>query len=241
MIHRVYEFFIVKKCPLFFLELCYFVWVWSVVVIAMGANVRYIYPFIHGPLILFTLIDGEAYVFDSMNKVTSVMLHNFSSVVVCTMYVNSNDFAGMEKLSDNFLYYFTYSIAIFGTWYIPYSIHLFCYHGTGKTLLRHKFVSDKTKPTPLKLKIIYCICYLVAMIGAICFGIVSMHCIILTYTMISASLISIIFHTSWYYCTDGDRSKKFSIMKIIKSCSGSNESINQDILIVHHASAPMKC
>lgn len=218
MLHRIYEFCFIKKCPLFLMEFCYVIWIWSVVIISMNADVRYIYPFLHGPLILFTALDGEPYIFNNMNKITSVMLHNFAAVIVCVMYLNSNNFEQLDKLHSNFLHYFKYCMIIFGSWFVPFSVFLFVYNGTAKTLLRHKFVSNKDQPTPFNIKITYFFCYLIVMVGTISFGIVSMHCIQLSYTMMLISLTSIIVNTSWYYYSNGDKSNKFSIAKLINLC-----------------------
>lgn len=197
---RIEEFYR-KKYMLFFIELCYFLLVWSAVMVACRFDVKYIYPFLHGPLLWFSFTNAEAYVPHNLNKVTSYIIHNFGAFVTCCLYLNgkSGEIYTLENLSDNFEHYFSICSIIFFSWYFFFSIFLFAYNGTGLTLLRHKFKIAKDLPTPFDLKVKYFIGYPILMLLGLCFGIVSMHCRQLNITMIFLTIFCGILQAGWYY------------------------------------------
>lgn len=121
MSHRIYEFYS-KGYLLFFQEYCYFVLVLAIITISGSYDVRYVYPFLYGPLIWFSIVNCESYTFNSMNKITSFVLHNFSAIISCLIYANASYEQIWDDLPNNFLHYFEFCMIVLACWYVPLSI-----------------------------------------------------------------------------------------------------------------------
>jgi hypothetical protein len=216
LLFRIEEFYR-KGFILFFVELCYFLFVWTAVAVACGFDVRYVYPFLQGPLIWFSLINGESYSFHNLNRVTSFIIHNFGAFVTCCIYLNYDDdkIFHIRDIRTNFYPYFKICMIIFACWYFCFSVFLFGYNGTEITLLRHKFKVPKDEQTPLKLKLQYFFGYPILMVLGLCFGIVSMHVKEITYAMFVLSISFAIIQTGWYYYVDGDTKNKLTLEKFV--------------------------
>ncbi len=212
LIMRVEEFYR-KKYMLFFMELCYFVFVWSIIGVVGNYDIKYVYVFLHGPLIWFSIINSEAYAPHNLNKVTSYVIHNFGALITCCIYLNGDDILTLRDLPYNFFHYFAISLIIFGCWYVSFTIFLFTYTGTGMILLRHRLKIQKDQPTPFEIKVKYSVIYLVALIFGLAFGVLSLHCKEITIAMIILSILSGLLQTAWYYRSGSNSKEKLTLKK----------------------------
>jgi hypothetical protein len=212
-----------KKYHHFFAELCYYVNVLTMIILLTNIDIRYIFPFLHGPLLIYAVFSGDAFIPHSMPRSTSFALHTFGTVVSrrllwtgdSSMLLNFDDlFAGT---------YWTYlqtSIIIYLGWFIPYTCYVFWYNGTSMTMLKYAQKLDIKDQVSTGAKVIYLVKHMILTIIAVSIGIILMHNWILDYIVVAIQIISGFVQGGYYYYSGG---KKMKIVAAL-TCSKKNNS-----------------
>lgn len=203
-----------KKYHHFFSEMCYFVNLLAIYFLLMDYDVKPIYPYLHGPLLLYAIASGDAFIPHELSKTTSFALHSFGTIVTRKLYWNGLKVLSFNELSlDSYSYYLKICIGIYFIWFIPYSSYVFWYKGKSLTMIKYTLKLNEDDHVSVITKIIYLLKHMIVTIMAISIGIILMHCNFLDNIMCALQVCSGIIQGSYYYYSGG---KKLKIIKFIK-------------------------
>ncbi len=205
MVLRVVSFYI-KNYLLYMLELCYFVNFVSIFAVYFNVGMKYIYPYLHGPLPGYSLMFGDAFVPHDLDKTTSFALHAFSTLVTKRLYWNGdqskvlslNDFEINTFITEVMIS----SLVIYVPWLILYTVgFLFPYKGTAPTMVRwnqgSKFPEDAEISN--EQKIFYIIKHAIGINFMLIIGNFNRYCWQTDYIMVYSQIIMGFVHGGWHY------------------------------------------
>lgn len=199
----------------FLVEMCYYVNVMSVFFILFNFDIRYIFPFLHGPLMVYSIVAGDAFVPHDLSKTTSFAIHSFGTVISRRLYWSSADNIVLtfnDLTFDTFTHYLQYCVAMYLCWMIPYFWYLLKYKGKSLTMIRHTLkLKDQDHISTFK-KAKYLFSHALSTILTLMFGIVLMHVWQLDYAMVCVQLLSGLIQGSWYYYSCGHRLNYYKII-----------------------------
>lgn len=185
--------FVRKNLQCFLLEMCYFMTALSLYIILTDQDIKIIYPFIHGPLALYTLVYGDALNFSDLAKSTTFALHSGGGIVTRRLYWNGNQ-SLILSLSDltyeSFKNRFVNCLKLYFMWAIPYYIWLFFTNWKLINMAKYTFGIAPENDVHFLLKIKYCALHFFAISLALCIGILSMHVKYLNYFIVTCQIVS---------------------------------------------------
>lgn len=231
---RFYSFY--RKDYLFFLlEMCYTANLASIICIATECDLKLIYPFMHGPLMAYSLVYGDAIILHDLDKTTSYAVHTFGSVVTRRLYWNG-DSTQTLSLADmtlsSFFGYFKTSYLLYLGWAIPYAMfYLFPFDGEGITMARYVYRLGPKDILTLEQKIKYITGHMFFVGLTLAVGVFSMYYWQFNYFMVFSQIVSGIINGGWHYYTG----KKFNPKKFLSEtffAVKSNVKINKDDMSV---------
>lgn len=211
---RIYSFYR-KDYLLYLLELCYVVNFVSIFYIPLGFDIKYIYPFMHGPLACYALIFGDALLPHDWDRTTSYAIHVLGAIFTRRLYWNGNP-AIIYTLSDltfyNFLHNIQMSFIIYLCWMIPYSLFfLIPYNGKKYTMAKYvNRLKNTDDLTPIQ-KFRYIRDHMLFANLGIVIGIISMYCWQFNYAIVFCEIMSGILNGGWLYYTG----KRFNTRKFL--------------------------
>ena len=192
-----------KEYLLHMLEMCYFINLVSIFYVQSNYDIRYIYPFMHGPLMVYSLIYGDAFIPHDLAKTTSYSIHTFGSVITRRLYWNGDSklWLSWNDLPNNFYHYLYWCLILYLTWLIPYCIYLYMYDGNMTTMIKYVYRLNKDDIISSKQKIQYICGHMFFIIISLIIGIISMHCWQMNYFIVACQIISGFIHGGCYYYT----------------------------------------
>ena len=202
LITRIYSFYR-KGYLLFMLEFCYAVNIASMFLIFFDFGLVWIYPFLHGPLMLFSLLSGDALILHDLDKSTSFAVHVFGSVITRRLYWNGpiGNSINMSIISANLV--FTQLIVLIGLymcWLVPYTIfYMIPYNGPRLNMIKYMEKIKNNNEVTFKMKMIYIIKHAVGVIFGLMIGIFSMYCWQFNSVTVALQISAGIIHGGWYY------------------------------------------
>lgn len=214
-----------KKYHHFFSEMCYFVNILAIYFLLMNLDLKPIYPYLHGPLLLYAIVSGDAFIPHDLSKTTSFALHSFGTIVTRRLYWNGSNTLSLDNLSlDSYYYYLSICMVIYFLWFIPYSCYVFCYRGKSLTMIKYTLKLKEEDYVSLITKIIYLLIHMIVTSGAISVGIILMHSNTLDNIMCGVQLASGIVQGSYYY----SNGKKLKIIDLVKNHFSNQTNENLD-------------
>lgn len=201
-ITRIYSFYR-KNYLLYLYELCYAVNIVSMFSVYLNIGIEYVYPFLHGPLIAYSLFFGDALILHDLDKTTSLAVHCFGAIITRRLYWHGDEKLTLE-FSDLTLESFKQKMLIsflcYSIWAFLYSVFfLFPYNGQGLTMVRYVARLEKYEKIPNFTKIKYIFYHMIYSFCALIIGNLSMYIWQLDYLLITIQIISGIGHGGWYY------------------------------------------
>ena len=231
---RLYSFYR-KNYLLYLLEMCYLINIVSMISVYFNVGLEYVYPFLHGPLIAYSLYYCDALILHDLDKTTSLAIHSFGAIITRRLYWQG-DPSLILKLGDltfnTFLNKMLTSFVCYLFWAVPYCIfYLFPFNGNGYTMIRYVARVDNNVVVDAQSKIKYIFCHMLCCLTALVFGNLSMFCWQLDYAIIVAQIMSGIIHGGWYYYKDHKFKVKDAHKEVMESIR-SNVKINSSTLSV---------
>lgn len=211
---RIYSFY--RKEYLFYLlELCYVVNFVSIITVPANYGMKYLYPFMHGPLAGYALVFGDALLPHDWDRTTSYSIHVLGAVFTRRLYWNG-DQSQTYSLSDlTFNAFLQHMLILFGLymlWAVPYTLfYLFPFNGKGHTMARYVNRMKDTDELSFETKIKYIRDHAFFVNLAIVFGIFSMYCWQFNYFVVFCEIMSGILNGAWLYYTG----KRFNTRKFL--------------------------
>ena len=96
-----------KKYHHFLSEFCYYINFITIWYLLKNYDIKKIYPYLHGPLLLFSIVSGDAFIPHDLPRTTTFALHIFGTLITRKIYSNSNYVLTMDDLTwDAFQFYF---------------------------------------------------------------------------------------------------------------------------------------
>lgn len=185
--------FVRKGFECYLIEMCYIATLFSLPIILFDYDIKIIYPFIHGPLAFYTLIYGDAIVFNDLAKSTTFALHSGGGIVTRKLYWNGNPnlIVTLTDLTfDSFKLRLFDCLQLYLIWAIPYYIWLFSTNSKRMNMVRYSFGIKAEDDVLLKQKIQYCLMHFVGVTVTLSIGIISMHFKYLNYAIVACQVIS---------------------------------------------------
>jgi hypothetical protein len=186
----------------FLTEMCYYINVISIIVVLFDLDIKLIYPFTHGPLLLYCIIFGDAPIPDRLTRVLTFVIHSYSALVSRKIYWTKNYYLlEINNLIsfETFINEIKQSIAIYLVWFIVYSIYLLKYSGKSNTMIKYMFNIDKNTQPSIKLKLLWLATHFVTIILTCSFGIITKYNYWSNNFVIIIMLLSGIYHTGKFY------------------------------------------
>ena len=191
-----------KKYHHFLSEMCYFVNLLAIYFLLMDYDLKPIYPYLHGPLLLYAIASGDAFIPHDLSKTTSFALHTFGTIVTRRLYWN-----GLDNLSSNDLSFYSYYA------YLKICMGIyFAYKGKSLTMIKYILKLKDEENVRSITKITYLLKHMILTICSISFGIGLMHWKTIDNIMCTLQLCSGIVQGSYYY----SYGKKLKIFYLIK-------------------------
>lgn len=199
---RLYSFY--KKGYLLYLwEMCYFVNLVSIPMIYNDIGMNYIYPFLHGPLIAYSLIFGDALILHDLDKTTSLAIHSFGAIITRRLYWQGDQslILSLEDLTlESFGQQMLVSIGCYLLWVIPYCIfYLFPFNGSGHTMIRYTTRLDENGIVTTIMKAKYIVLHMLLVVLALLMGNLAMYIWQFDYVLIISQIICGVIHGGWHY------------------------------------------
>jgi hypothetical protein len=165
--------FIKKKYHHFFYEFCYFINILAIIILLFNYNINIIYPFLHGPLLLYSLVLKDKFNLTNLSETTSFALHSFGTIITYKIYWNNLETTILTL--DTYFAYIKKCSFIYLSWFVIYSIYLFYYSGYSLTSLKYfAKLKENEKPNVIN-KLSYLVVHLILIFISTSFGIVLMH------------------------------------------------------------------
>lgn len=220
---RLYSFYR-KNYILYLLEMCYMINLASMFSIFFNVGVEYLYPFLHGPLIAYSLFYGDALIVHDLDKTTSLAIHSFGAIITRRLYWqgDQNVLLTLNDLTiESFYKKMVISMAIYFLWAIPYcAFYLFPFDGEGYSMVRYVARLKKDEPVSFTAKCKYIFWHMIYVSAALVVGNLSMFCWQLDYLLVITQVMSGIIHGGWHYYKDHkfkfDEAKQ-DIVKVIEN------------------------
>ena len=204
-----------KKYHHFFSEMCYFVNLLAIYFLLIDYDIKLIYPYLHGPLLLYAIFTGDAFIPHDLSKTTSFALHSFGTIITRHLYWNGNHFLSLNDFTlDSYFHSLKLCVGIYFLWCIPYSFYVFSYRGKSLTMIKYTLKLKENDDVSFTTKISYLFKHMILTILAISIGIVLMHWYELDNLMCGLQLCCGIIQGSSYYANG----EKFKFKKFIKEC-----------------------
>jgi len=128
---RICEFIEIKYTH-FLLEFCYYINILYLIFLYNNINTDYLYPILHGPLILYSIIFGDTIIPHKLSKTLTFALHTYGAIVSWKLN-NPN-----TNVNIDFNTYFKKVYIIYLSWFLFYMFYLFNYDDTSKnTTIRY--------------------------------------------------------------------------------------------------------
>jgi hypothetical protein len=183
----------------FLTEMCYYINVISIIVVLFDFDIKLIYPFTHGPLLLYCIIFGDAPIPDRLTRVLTFVIHSYSALVSRKIYWTKNYYLLETNNLETFIKEIKQSITIYLLWFMVYSIYLLKYNGKSNTMIKYMFKIDKNIQPSIKLKLLWLITHFATIILTCSFGIITKYNYWLNNFVIIIMLLSGIYHTGKFY------------------------------------------
>ena len=211
-----------KKYHHFFSELCYFVNLAAIYFMLMDLDLKPIYPYLHGPLLMYAIFSGDAFIPHDLPKTTSFALHSFGTAVTRHLYRNGNEILSLNDLTiESFLHYLKICTGIYFLWFVPYSCYVFWYKGKSLTMIKYSLKLKENDNVTFMTKVSYLFKHMMLTISSISIGIILMYWYELDNFMCGMQVCCGIIQGSYYYA----RGKKLRFINFIKECVGKNNQI----------------
>ena len=192
-----------KDYMLYLLEMCYVVNLVSIISMYFNVGMKYVYPFLHGPLIAYSLLYGDALIVHDLDKTTSLAIHAFGAIITRRLYWNGDfsEILSLESLTLNsFLRKMQISFFCYLAWAVPYCIfYLFPYKGNKQTMIKYVARLKNDDKVTFTMKFQYIFWHMVYVLCALVLGNLTMYCWQLDYFLIIVQILSGIIHGGWYY------------------------------------------
>lgn len=201
-----------RKYQHFFYELCYFVNIYAMYILLMDKDIKIVYPYLHGPLLLYAIVSADAFIPHDLYRTTSFALHTFGTIVSRRLYWWGTSYAGALTVSS-FMHYFKASSLIYLCWFIPYSIYVITYNGKELTMIRYILKLKRDDSISINTRILYLFKHMTLTALTISFGILLMHYNTLDNIMCSIQVLSGIIQGSYYYYSNGKKLKFIILVK----------------------------
>jgi hypothetical protein len=202
-----------RKYHHFLSELCYFVNLSAIYFMLMELDIKSIYPYLHGPLLLYAIFSGDAFIPHDLSKTTSFALHSFGTIVTRHLYWKSDKILTLNDLTtDTFIHYLKICIGIYLMWFLPYSCYVFCYKGKSLTMIKYTLKLKEEDSVKFIVKVSYLLKHMTMTIFSISIGILLMHWYQLDNFMCGMQILSGIIQGSYYY----RYSKKLKFINLVK-------------------------
>lgn len=176
----------------YLLEMCYVINIISLFVIALDYDIKIIYPFMHGPLMCYSLIYGDALIFNNLAKTTTYAIHSTGSIVTRRLYWNGDNttFSLDDLTYDSFLLTLKQCMIVYFCWAIPYYIWLFLYNGNMITMVRYMHRVNLEDNVTIYMKVKYIVLHFFGITASLLIGIFSMYCWQFNYLMVGCQIVS---------------------------------------------------
>lgn len=202
---RLYSFYR-KNYLLYLFEMCYIVNLASMFSVFFDVGLEYVYPFLHGPLIGYSLVYNDALIMHDLDRTTSLAIHAFGAIVTRRLYWQG-DLRIVQSFSDLTISLFfrkmLISMCCYFLWAIPYcTLYLFPFNCEGNTMIRYVGRLNKDDIVTKSMKIQYIFWHMVYVFIALVVGNLTIYCWQLDYALIIAQIMSGIIHGGWYYYKD---------------------------------------
>lgn len=183
----------------FLAELCYYINVITIIMVNTDIDIRYIYPFHHGPLLLFCILFRDAFIPHSLPRTISFAIHTFGTIITRKIYWSESSDLWLNEITwESYIYFLTRSMAIYMIWFIPYAIYILTYSGKKITMITYRLRLSNEK-IDKNTRILYLLAHLVGILIALSMGIFLMHNWILNYIAIIIQLLSGLVNGGLYY------------------------------------------
>lgn len=190
-----------KGYLLFFLELCYYINTISIVTIYNELDITLIYPFVHGPLMMFSIFSADAVIPHDLPRTTSYAIHSFCSIVSRRLYWTANS----EMHFESFEYYWIRSFIVYLGWMLPYMVYLFMYNGKRTTMIRDTYHISETTHISKWFKMRYIFLHMLSVMIGLCVGVMALRSWSLSWAIVGVQLFSGLIQGGYYYYSDGHR------------------------------------
>jgi len=195
---RAVEFIEIKYYH-FLTEMCYYINIISIIVVLFDFDIKLIYPFTHGPLLLYCVVFGDAPIPDNLTRVLTFVIHSYSAIVSRKIYWSKNYYLPETNNLETFTNEIKQSIVIYLIWFIIYSIYLLRYNGKSCTMIKYMFKIDLNTQPSLKLKLMWLSIHFLTIILTCSFGIISKYNYWFNNFIIIIMLLSGIYNTGLFY------------------------------------------
>lgn len=188
------------------------------IILLYDYDIKYIYPFLHGPLLIYSITSCDAFIPHSLYRTTSFIIHTFGTVVSRRLYWDglgetlNMDFKTTDEFYASFYSHFIKCFMVYLVWFIPYALYVFSYSGSSITMLRYILKTEDNVSTYNKLK--YLINHLLGTMIGVSLGIVLMHNWKLDYVCVILQIMCGFLQGGYYYYSDGKKLKLFSKRKM---------------------------
>lgn len=195
---RISEFVEIKYYH-FLIEMCYYINIISIIIVLFDFDIKIIYPFTHGPLLLYCLIFGNAPIPDRLSRSITFVIHSYSTIVSRKIYWAKNFVNPPNNNLNTFIDELKLSIIIYMIWFIFYSIYLIKYDGKSDTMIKYMFKIEKNSQPSLKLKLLWLLTHFVTIVLSCSFGIVAKYNYWFNNFIILIMIVSGIYNVFKYY------------------------------------------
>lgn len=183
----------------FLTEMCYFINVVSMWVVLFDYDIKLIYPFTHGPLLLYCIAFGDAPIPDRLTRVLTFTIHSYSALVSRKIYWASNYINPPINNFNTFGNELIGAMKIYIVWFIIYSIYLIGYNGKSDTMIKYMFRIDKNTQPSLGLKLLWLGTHFIIILTTCAFGVISKYNYWWNILIMMVMLVSGIFNTGKFY------------------------------------------
>lgn len=206
--------FIKRKYYHFFLEMCYFVNLATIFMLLFDIDIKYIYPFLHGPLLVFAVVSGDAFIPHNLPRTTSFAIHTVGTVISRRLYWHTVDIANENVFDiEVFQTCFSRSFLLYLCWFLPYSCYVFMYNGKSTTMLKNTLKLNRDRVVSNFTKVKYLFGHMFATIVALSLGTILMNSHLLDNIFVCFQIFSGIVQGAYYYYAGGKKLKWFDVFR----------------------------
>lgn len=191
----------------FLTEMCYFINLVSMWVILFDFDIKLIYPFTHGPLLLYCIAFGDAPIPDRLTRVLTFTIHSYSALVSRKIFWTNNYANPPINNLNTFGEELVGAIKIYLVWFIIYSIYLIGYNGKSDTMIKYMFKIDKNTQPSLGLKLLWLGSHFIAIVITCSFGIITKYNYWFNIFVIGLMLSSSLYHLGKFYYNQLNKNK----------------------------------